>query len=192
MIYMLNLVFNYNDSSAGNGRFLDYAAGQPLLLTSKAWLQSALATPDPNSATDWTFVEHDNQHLLFPFSTQPVLWVRIVDSNQAADDFLARVTVLMGRNDQKHAPQPMSSPIQNANGIAGPLCIWDTLTPDGGSFVRATPGDGTASWIMPLGQATLGSGANGTQNNYIFLVAATVLGNPARTFSHDPDMDISL
>jgi hypothetical protein len=189
---MLNLVFNYNDSSAGNGRFLDYAAGQPLLLTSKAWLQSALATPDPNSATDWTFVEHDNQHLLFPFSTQPVLWVRIVDSNQPADDFLARVTVLMGRNDQKHAPQPMSSPIQNANGIAGPLCIWDTLTPDGGSFVRATPGDGTASWIMPLGQATLGSGANGTQNNYIFLVAATVLGNPARTFSHDPDMDISL
>ena len=53
----------HNDAnSAAYGRFVDYAARQRLLLTSKAWLQSALATPDLNSAADWAFVERDNRN----------------------------------------------------------------------------------------------------------------------------------
>jgi hypothetical protein len=195
--YMLNLVFNYSDGSALNGRFVDYSIALDPLLISKAWLRptaTAPDPPDPNCSGDWQLFSHDKQPLAFPVSEQPTLWVRVVDSNQVTDTFYTRITLLMGRNDQKNPPQgQMSSPIQNSNGVTGPLCIWDTafvqasLTPRGGS---------NASWWAPLGPATLSFPNPAKINNYIFLVAATVLGNPAqgfpkRTFSHDPDMDVS-
>lgn len=196
MYYMLNLVFNYTDSSAADGRFMDYSTQTNPLLTSKVWLQPAtgVTAPDPNRSSDWVFFERDKQHLNFDLTTTPTLWVRVVDANQQNDNFNARITILMGRNDQKHATQPMSSPIVNPSVVAGPLCIWDTLTPGGSVFVPAstTPGGGTvASWLMALGVANQGSSANGPENNYIFLVAATVIGTRSLTFSHDPDMDIT-
>jgi hypothetical protein len=111
--------------------------------------------------------------------------VRVVDANQASDNYNARITILMGRNDQKQAQQPMSSPVQNANGVTGPLCIWDV------GFAAASGNvGGVPSWVITLGPATLGR-ATGNVDKYIFLASATVQGNPERTFSHDPDMDVN-
>ena len=189
MIYMLNMVFNYNDTTASNGRFVDYSATQTNPLTnSKVWLEPSATAPnppDPNNSSHWQYFQQDHQHLSFNLSAQATLWVRVIDANQTSDNYNARITILMGRNDQKSAPQSMSSPIQNANGVSGPLCIWDT------PFVAAatTNGGSVASWVVPLGQAT--SGSTGMHNLYLFVVAATVTGSPERTFSHDPDMDIS-
>jgi len=178
--YMLNLVFNYGDTnSAPNGRFVDYDSTQTNpLLTSKAWLQSS-------DGVTWAFFQQDHQHLSFGLSTQPTLMVRVVDANQASDNYNARITILMGRNDQKQAQQPMSSPVQNANGVTGPLCIWDV------GFAAASGNvGGVPSWVITLGPATLGR-ATGNVDKYIFLASATVQGNPERTFSHDPDMDVN-
>lgn len=189
MYYMLNLVFNYTDTTASNGRFVDYDAAQTNpLLTSKAWLQpvsTAPTPPDPNNSAHWQFFERDKQHLNFALADQATLWVRVVDSNQATDNYNSRITILMGRNDQKAAPQSMSSPVQNANGVTGPLCIWDV----GFGPATTTNGGTVASWFVPLGAAT--TGTPHMNNLYLFIVAATVQGNPERTFSHDPDMDVS-
>ena len=199
MYYMLNLVFNYNDSdSAPNGRFVDYDNTQTNpLLTSKAWLQPASGAPDPpdpNNSEHWAFSQKDAQHLNFTQSSAPNLWVRVCDANQATDNFFARITILIARNTQQNPPQPMSSPIVNANLVAGPLGIWDTMPPagSGSPFVQAnsTPNTNSsvASWVTQLGTANQGSGSN--RNRYIMLVAATVQGNPTRTLTHDPDMNV--
>lgn len=116
--------------------------------------------------------------------------VRVVDANQGSDSYTARITVLMGRNDQKSAQQSMSSPIQNTNSITGPLCTWDT-----GLCTADSDLGNTACWVTTLGQASLGSGTKGNTDLYLFLVAAYVQGNVQgtptwRTFSHDPDMNI--
>jgi len=83
--------------------------------------------------------------------------VRVVDANQGSDSYTARITVLMGRNDQKSAQQSMSSPIQNTNSITGPLCTWDT-----GLCTADSDLGNTACWVTTLGQASLGSGTKGT------------------------------
>src|SRR5262245_66462328 len=199
---MLNLVFNYNDDTATNGRFLDYVASQTdPLQTSKAWLQpSATATnpPDPNNSAHWTFFQKDAQHLNFAKSLAPYLWVRVVDANQSSDNYTARITILVARNTQGNAPQPMSSPIVNAAIVAGPLNVWDTVPPAGSDqpFVPASTTPNTnstvASWVAQLGQANQGSGNQGSSNKYIMLVAATIRGNPTRTLSHDPDMNVDM
>jgi len=201
MYYMLNLVFNYNDTnSAPNGRFVAYDSTQTNpLLTSKAWLQPASGAPDPpdpNNSAHWSFCQKDAQHLNFKQSDAPNLWVRVCDANQGTDNFAARITILIARNTQQHAPQPMSSPIVNSNAAAGPLCIWDTVPPAGSSwpFVQASTTPNTtsavASWVAQLGTANQGSGP--VTNRYIMLVAATVQGNPTRTLTHDPDMNIDM
>src|SRR5262245_28515699 len=120
---MLNLVFDYTDSSAGNGRFVDYDANQANpLLRSKAWLQPAATAPnppDPNNSAHWTVVQKDGQKLSFPMSSAPTLLVRVFDANQPTDNYSARITVLMARNTQSNAPQQMSSPIVNATVVSG-------------------------------------------------------------------------
>lgn len=180
MFYMLNLIFDYTDTNtAPNGRFVDYDPTQTNpYLTSKAWLQSS-------DGQNWIFFARDHQHLDFDLSLSPILSVRVVDRNQSIDNYAARITIIMGRNDQKSAQQEMSSPIHDTNSITGPLCTWDT-----GGFITtdSTLGD-TPCWVAVLGQANLGSDS-GT-DNYLFLVGAYVQGNPYRTFSHDPDMDIN-
>jgi hypothetical protein len=183
MYYMLNLMFNYlDDSSAPNGRFVDYISTETdPMKTSKAWLQST-------DGITWTFFERDKTHLTFPLNTQPTLSVRVADFNQASDNYSAQITVLMSRNDPGRAQQPMSSPIQSTNGVTGPLCVWNSaLGPANGNSL---------CWLMPLGQATLGTGGAGDHNKYLFLVAATVNGvvqgqQVTRTFCHDPDLDVS-
>jgi hypothetical protein len=167
-------------NSAPNGRFVDYSSTENNpFLTSKAWLQSS-------DGVNWTFFQHDHQHLTFGLTTQPTLMVRVVDATQASDNYSARITLLMGRNDQKQAEQPMSSPIQNWNGITGPVCIWDY------DFTQASGNTGgVASWVHSLGVASLGR-LPGNLDKYVFLVAATVQGgSQTYTFSHDPDMDIT-
>jgi len=192
---MLNLVFNYSDDSALNGRFMDYNPNQNnKLLASKVWYQTVANAPDPpdaNDPDDWELFQGNKQHITFPLNQPSTVWVRVADYNQATDNFNARITVVMGRNDQKTPPQLMSSPIQDATGVTtGPLCIWDPCF-----FVIAQPqGAGNASWLVQMGQAT--QGLSGKVNNYLFVVAATCMGStplgfPQRTFSHDPDMDIS-
>jgi len=200
MYYMLNLVFDYTDSSATNGRFLDYDSAQTNpLLTSKAWLQPAAgapAAPDPNNAAHWTFAQKDTQQLNFSKSDAPYLWVRVADANQATDNFSARITVLIARNTQGNAAQPMSSPIANASIVAGPLNVWDTVPPAGSSLpyvpANTTPNTNSsvASWVTQLGQANQGSGSS--RNKYIMLVAATIQSIPPRTLSHDPDMNVDM
>ena len=186
MYYMLNLVFNYNDSTAGYGRFVDYDATQTNpLLTSKAWLQpssTAPDPPDPNNSAHWVFSQKDAQKLRFANSVQPNLWVRVLDANQSSDNYNSRITILIAR---KGNAQPMSSPIVNSSVVSGPLSIWDTVPSSG---VQATNG----SWVTVLGQATQGSGSNGTQNKYSMVVAATVNGSPRRTLSHDPDFEVDM
>jgi hypothetical protein len=63
---MLNLIFNYNDNTALNGRFIDYVSGQDPLLTSKAWLTSS-------DGANWGFSQTDHQHLTFPLSENPYI-----------------------------------------------------------------------------------------------------------------------
>lgn len=199
MYYMLNLVFDYTDSSASNGRFIDYDSRQTdPLLTSKAWLKpsaTAPQVPDPNISSHWTFAQKDAQQLTFAKSDAPYLWVRVYDRNQGTDNYSSRITVLIARNTQANASQPMSSPIAGTDGIAGPLSVWDTMPGANGlPFVPAstTPNSTstTASWVTTLGQANQGSGSG--RNKYIMLVAATVQGTPMRTLSHDPDMNVDM
>ena len=202
MYYMLNLVFNYNDASAGNGRFVDYDSSQTdPLQRSKAWLQPATGAPDPpdpNNSAHWTFFQTDAQRLNFSKSVAPYLWVRVLDANQSSDNYNARITILIARNTQGNAPQPMSSPIVNSSVVAGPLNIWDTVPPPGSNqpFVAASTTPNTnstiASWVTQLGQANQGSGNPGSSNKYIMLVAATIQSSPARTLSHDPDMNVDM
>jgi hypothetical protein len=195
MYYMLNLVFDYNDSSAANGRFVDYNSAQTdPLMTSKAWLKPSAAappTPDPNDPSHWTFAQKDAQQLNFAISDAPTLAVRVVDANQGS--YSARITILVARNTQGNAPQPISSPILNASVVAGPLNVWDTMPPTGSSlpYVPANTTSGSVkSWVTPLGQANQGSGS--AKNKYIMLVAATIQSDPARTLSHDPDMNVDM
>jgi hypothetical protein len=194
--YMLNLVFNFSDATALNGRFLDFDSSQENpFLTSKAWLQPVVGAPnppDPNVQADWTYVDRDNQHITIPLNPPSSLWVRVADFNQPQDNYNARVTTLMARNDQKNPKQQMSSPIQDENHITGPVCIWDTPKVGG-----VAPASGTnPGWVTYLGSATVGSGVRGNVDNYLFLVAAVVQGvvqgvSVTRAFCHDPDLDIS-
>lgn len=198
MYYMLNLLFKYNDPNGSDqgGRFMEYVPPQPttnLLTVSKAWLESIVTSPDENNPANWQLFQKDAEHLSFPASPPPNIWIRVADANQTG--LQAQILILIARNTpNSNAPQTYSSPIVDPNALGRPLNSYASQL----SFATPTGSNPLASWMWKPGQATLNSGISGTKNKYTMVVGAWVLGHlvnpkyPNQTFSHDPDMNIDV
>lgn len=190
--YMLNLLFDLSNSAEiASGLFLadDDTQTNPLL-RSRVWLQSTLASPDPNNSSNWTVVSDDSEPLSFAAALQPTLMLRIAGSN--TNNPTARVTVIVARDRYARGnsvPLQLRSSPFNLGNTSQPCSVFDSLANANGAF--PTPVGG--SWAVSLGPASFNSNRPNGRDSYLLLVAITVFdASGGYTFSHDPEVEIDM
>ena len=206
MIYMLNLVFDAADGTeSDNGRFKgdDSNNPPPLLQQSQVWLKQSDPTnsnPNPDLATDWALQSGDNGAPI-QLAVNDQVWIRACGVNMAG--FVARLTTIVARDAKRatkggngKALQQRGSPFSlNANQSC---VLYDTELPTYQSPSAA------GSWVQKLGAVTFTTPPPNPKppnfhDSYNVVVAMTTgLGQAGdndpvnvRTYSHDPDMDVS-
>jgi hypothetical protein len=203
MIYMLNLVFDAGDATeTSNGRFKEYDATQPLLQQSQVWLKQAnpAVTPNPDTATDWVFVQKDDGPAIQCVVNDQV-WMRTAGLNMTG--FAARMTTIVARDARKASKGANGKPFQQRaspfplDGTQQSCVLYDTVNP---TYQAASA---AGSWVQQLGTVTFLSAPPPPapprfNDSYSLIVALTAgvgsageggLGN-VRTYAHDPEFDV--
>jgi hypothetical protein len=196
-IYMLNLVFNPNDTTEStDSRFLEYDSTQTsLLLQSKVWLTATNTSPNPDVATDWQYLESDTSLLTLNAGDQ--VFFRVCGGSGVTTGFQARLTTIIARNTGRASKRGNGKPFQTR---ASPFAlantqqscvIFDTFNPP------FQPPSAAGSWVQgPVTVAFTTPPPNPKPPNFhdsYSCVLAVTVGGPSATltYSHDPDMDVN-